>query len=111
MIDDGEEACQPYAKLLNASGLADSPGHTNSKIPTISRPTTIPRLTHRYHANTANMRTYDDSFSGQKIYPGKVRSAVTPMPRPRQLSNCRYHDATKRTPGGGYGTHDWRGNG
>ncbi|KAJ5030820.1 ribosomal protein L24e-domain-containing protein [Bipolaris maydis] len=24
-----------------------------------------------YHANTANMRTYDDSFSGQKIYPGK----------------------------------------
>jgi hypothetical protein len=22
------------------------------------------------------MRTYDDSFSGQKIYPGKVRSAT-----------------------------------
>lgn len=24
------------------------------------------------------MRTYDDSFSGQKIYPGKVRSAARP---------------------------------
>merc|ERR1712137_618588 len=31
---------------------------------------------HRYHANTANMRTYDDSFSGQKIYPGKGKLFV-----------------------------------
>jgi hypothetical protein len=25
------------------------------------------------------MRTYDDSFSGQKIYPGKVRSLNSPL--------------------------------
>ena len=29
--------------------------------------------THRYCITTAKMRTYDDTFSGQKIYPGKVR--------------------------------------
>jgi hypothetical protein len=37
------------------------------------------------------MRTYDDSFSGQKIYPGKVRSAVPTMTRARpqiSLSRC-----------------------
>ncbi|KAL5396671.1 60S ribosomal protein L24 [Paraphaeosphaeria minitans] len=28
-------------------------------------------LTNRYRVTTANMRTYDDSFSGEKIYPGK----------------------------------------
>lgn len=29
--------------------------------------------THRYCITTVKMRTYDDTFSGQKIYPGKVR--------------------------------------
>lgn len=31
------------------------------------------------------MRTFDDTFSGEKIYPGKVRlpnRAATPSPRP-----------------------------
>jgi hypothetical protein len=37
---------------------------------------------HRYCITTANMRTYDDAFSGQKIYPGKVRSAVLPTEPP-----------------------------
>jgi hypothetical protein len=31
-------------------------------------------------ANTANMRTYEDTFSGQKIYPGKVRLAIPQDP-------------------------------
>ena len=26
--------------------------------------------------STANMRTYDDTFSGQRIYPGKVRISI-----------------------------------
>lgn len=38
----------------------------------------LPILTNRYRVTTANMRTYDDTFSGQKIYPGKVRSIATP---------------------------------
>jgi 5'-3' exonuclease len=29
------------------------------------------------------MRTYDDSFSGQKIYPGKVRAVAHPSCAPR----------------------------
>tara|TARA_R110002003_G_scaffold9_39_gene738 strand:- start:834 stop:977 length:144 start_codon:yes stop_codon:yes gene_type:complete len=32
------------------------------------------------------MRTYDDTFSGQKIYPGKVRSAV-PHTDPPDIEN------------------------
>lgn len=44
----------------------------------ITAPPRLPRqlyiLTNRYRVTTANMRTYDDSFSGEKIYPGKVRS-------------------------------------
>jgi ribosomal protein L24E len=51
-----------------SEGLADL--HTNFKI-----------ISGKYHdhvkyritTTTANMRTYEDTFSGQKIYPGKVR--------------------------------------
>lgn len=32
---------------------------------------------------TDKMRVYEDSFSGQKIYPGKVRNAAVPRPRRR----------------------------
>lgn len=35
------------------------------------------------------MRTYDDTFSGQKIYPGKVRSARVP-----QATSTRSHTTT-----------------
>merc|ERR1712070_1306502 len=31
---------------------------------------------HKGHAHTANMRTYDDTFSGTKIYPGKGKLYV-----------------------------------
>jgi hypothetical protein len=92
------------AKGLAACGLDRSLAHRSQlQYSHNSRPTTTPRLTHRYHANTANMRTYDDSFSGQKIYPGKVRYNAVPCPdiRLRQRSTFRHRDTTKRTPGGG----------
>lgn len=46
------------------------------------------------------MRTYDDSFSGQKIYPGKVRCAV-PLHRHvrRQMSKFRDRATTMHIPG------------
>ena len=49
------------------------------------------------------MRTYDDTFSGQKIYPGKVRLAsvpVTPVPRLRSHLDTLYKSTLIRnTPG------------
>jgi ribosomal protein L24E len=40
------------------------------------------------------MRTYEDTFSGQKIYPGKVRYAVTHTDPPDvqiSQSRCKHH--------------------
>ena len=38
------------------------------------------------------MRTYEDTFSGQKIYPGKVRFAIPPATRPMSLFRRRAPD-------------------
>jgi len=53
------------------------------------------------------MRTYEDTFSGQKIYPGKVRSAIPTTTR--AMSKFRRRAATPRTPFEGTWQHN-RGN-
>ena len=48
------------------------------------------------------MRTYDDSFSGQKIYPGKVRSArssCVPPARVETRQHARKHRANTQDTG------------
>jgi len=35
-----------------------------------------------YASQTVIMRTYDDTFSGEKIYPGKVRCSISSFGSP-----------------------------
>jgi hypothetical protein len=46
---------------------------------------------------TAKMRTYDDTFSGEKIYPGKVGTAL--IPRAEHV-HCKHYLSGKRQNGG-----------
>jgi hypothetical protein len=63
----------------------------------------------RQTTTTAKMRTYDDSFSGQRIYPGKVRTnpslrssptANVPPRVPQRAESC---SRSRMTPDGGRG--------
>jgi hypothetical protein len=46
------------------------------------------------------MRTYEDSFSGQKIYPGKVREALShPDPPAVEIPSPRYTHDTRLAAG------------
>lgn len=47
---------------------------------------------HLVSASPVKMRTYDDSFSGQKIYPGKVRSFDFPVTRLGEEELCGIDD-------------------
>lgn len=64
-------------RLAHTSGWAASRAHThpNRLAPHFFAATgKDARRQHRHSTpDVAKMRTYDDTFSGQKIYPGKVR--------------------------------------
>ena len=52
------------------------------------------------------MRTYDDTFSGQKIYPGKVGLCPNP-PRLLAPENFRRLDTQSSSSSGGGNTYTW----